>query len=122
MNNFLPKHGLYTFVFVFLEFSATFSKIMGTILRGGGSRSPRREPPTLGKQLVNIFSQNTGNLAGYLFIKAFIFFIHVLKEQLGHINFISVVISSGEVITNTAWVRAQLCKLQNRVHSTRSRK
>ena len=25
-------------------------------------------------------------------------------------------------ITNTAWVRARLCKLQNRVHSTRSRK
>jgi len=25
-------------------------------------------------------------------------------------------------ITNTAWVRVQLCKLQNRMHSTRSRK
>jgi len=25
-------------------------------------------------------------------------------------------------ITNTTWVRARLCKLQKRVHSTRSRK
>jgi len=25
-------------------------------------------------------------------------------------------------IANTAWVRARLCKLQKRVHSTRSRK
>jgi hypothetical protein len=33
-----------------------------------------------------IFSQNTSNLVGYLFIKAF-FLIHVLKEQLGHILF-----------------------------------
>ena len=44
-----------------------------------------------------IFSQNTSNLAGYLFIKAF-FLIHVLKEQLGDIFFISFVIASGEAI------------------------
>ena len=40
-----------------------------------------------------IFSQNTSNLAGYLFIKAF-FLIHVVKEQLEHINVISFVIVS----------------------------
>jgi cellulose synthase/poly-beta-1,6-N-acetylglucosamine synthase-like glycosyltransferase len=39
----------------------------------------------------------TSNLAGYLFIKAF-FLIHVLKEQLGDILFISFVIASGEAI------------------------
>ena len=30
--------------------------------------------------------------------------------------------NSYKPITNTAWVRARLCKLQNKVHSTRSRK
>jgi hypothetical protein len=30
--------------------------------------------------------------------------------------------NSYKPITNTAWVRARLCKLQKRVHSTRSRK
>ena len=30
--------------------------------------------------------------------------------------------NSYKPITNTAWVRAQLCKLQKTVHSTRSRK
>jgi hypothetical protein len=30
--------------------------------------------------------------------------------------------NSYKPITNTAWVRARLCKLQERVHSTRSRK
>jgi hypothetical protein len=30
--------------------------------------------------------------------------------------------NSYKPITNTAWVRAQLCKLQKRVHSTHSRK
>jgi hypothetical protein len=44
-----------------------------------------------------IFSQNTSNLAGYLFIKS-IFLIHVLKEQLEDILFISFVIASGEAI------------------------
>jgi len=30
--------------------------------------------------------------------------------------------NSYKPITNTAWVRAQLCKLQKSVHSTRNRK
>jgi len=30
--------------------------------------------------------------------------------------------SSYKPITNTVWVRSQLCKLQKMVHSTRSRK
>jgi len=30
--------------------------------------------------------------------------------------------NSYKPITNTAWVRARLCKLQKRLHSTRSRK
>jgi hypothetical protein len=32
------------------------------------------------------------------------------------------IILSYKPITNTAWVRTRLCKLQQRVHSTRSRK
>jgi hypothetical protein len=31
-----------------------FSYIMATSFSGGGSRSTRREPPTMGKQLVNL--------------------------------------------------------------------
>jgi hypothetical protein len=34
----------------FLVFNATFSYIMATSFSGGGSRSIRREPPTLRKQ------------------------------------------------------------------------
>jgi hypothetical protein len=38
-------------------FNATFNNIsaiiMATSFSGGGSRSTRREPPTMGKQLVN---------------------------------------------------------------------
>jgi hypothetical protein len=33
-----------------------FSYIMATSFSGGGSRSTRREPPTLGKQLVNFIT------------------------------------------------------------------
>jgi hypothetical protein len=42
-----------------------------------------------------IFSQNTSNLAGYLFIKAF---FNSCFEELGDILFISFVIASGEAI------------------------
>jgi hypothetical protein len=37
----------------FLVFNATFSNIMATSFRGGRSR---REPPTMGKQLVNFIT------------------------------------------------------------------
>jgi hypothetical protein len=36
-----------------IVFNATFSNIMATSFNGGGSRSTWREPPTMGKQLVN---------------------------------------------------------------------
>ena len=36
--------------------SAFFSYIMATTFSGGGSRSTQREPPTLGKQLVNFIT------------------------------------------------------------------
>ena len=56
-----------------------------------------------------IFSQNTSNLAGYLFIKAF-FLFHVLKEQLGDILFISFVIASGEaIIFYFEWIVQPIC-------------
>ena len=40
----------------FIVFNATFSYIMATRYSGGGSRSTRREPPTMGKQLVNFIT------------------------------------------------------------------
>ena len=37
----------------FIVYNATFSYIMATSFSGGRSRNTRREPPTMGKQLVN---------------------------------------------------------------------
>ena len=37
-------------------FNATFSYIMATSFSGGGSRSTRREPPIMDKQLVNFIT------------------------------------------------------------------
>ena len=37
-------------------FSNKFSYIMATSFSGGRSRSTRREPPTMGKQLVNFIT------------------------------------------------------------------
>ena len=40
----------------FIVFNATFSNIMATSFSGGRSRSIRREPATMGKQLVNFYN------------------------------------------------------------------
>jgi hypothetical protein len=40
---------------LFLVFNTTFSYIMATSFNGGRSRSTRREPATMGKQLVNFY-------------------------------------------------------------------
>jgi len=40
-------------------FQQYFSYIMATSFSGGRSRSTRREPPTMGKQLVNVFVEYT---------------------------------------------------------------
>ena len=40
----------------FFVFNATFSYIMATSVSGGRRRSTRREPPTIGKQLVNFIT------------------------------------------------------------------
>ena len=37
-------------------FNATFSNIMVTSFSGGRSQSTRREPPTMGKQLINFIT------------------------------------------------------------------
>ena len=39
----------------FLVFNATLSYIMATSFGGGKCRNTRREPPTMGKQLVNLW-------------------------------------------------------------------
>ena len=50
----------------FLCFNATFSYIMATSFSGGGSRSTRREPPTIGKQLVNFITCSCESSAPFL--------------------------------------------------------
>ena len=44
------------FDFCFFLSNATFSYIMATSFSGGGSQSTRREPPTMGNQLVNFIT------------------------------------------------------------------
>jgi hypothetical protein len=46
----------------------TFSYIMATSFSGGGSRSTRREPPTLGKQLVNVITCDCESSAPFFVI------------------------------------------------------
>jgi len=41
---------------VYRHFQQYFSYIMATSFSGGGNRSTRREPPTMGKQLVNFIT------------------------------------------------------------------
>ena len=41
---------------LFIMLNATFSYIIATSFSGGRSRSTRREPPTMGKQLVNFIT------------------------------------------------------------------
>jgi hypothetical protein len=50
----------------FIVFNATFSNIMATSFSGGGSRSIRREPPTMGKQLVNFITCGCESSAPFL--------------------------------------------------------
>jgi len=38
----------------FIVLNTTFSNIMAISFSGGRNRSTRREPPTMGKQLVNL--------------------------------------------------------------------
>ena len=40
----------------FIVFNATFSYITATSFSGGRSQSTQREPPTMGKQLVNFIT------------------------------------------------------------------
>ena len=49
-------------------FNATFSNIMATSFSGGGSQSTRREPPTLGKQLVNFMTCSCESSASFFVI------------------------------------------------------
>jgi len=46
--------------------NATFSYIMATSFSGGGSRSTRREPPTMDKQLVNFITCGCESSAPFL--------------------------------------------------------
>jgi hypothetical protein len=48
------------------HFQQYFSYIMATSFSGGGSRSTRREPPTMGKQLVNFITCGCESSAPFL--------------------------------------------------------
>ena len=50
----------------FIVFNAIFSYIMVTSFSGGGSRSTRREPPTMGKQLVSFITSDCESSAPFL--------------------------------------------------------
>ena len=60
VNNTSYFSTLNEFEFEFLVSNATYSYIMATSFSGGGSRSTLREPPTLGKQLVNFITCGCG--------------------------------------------------------------
>ena len=50
----------------FIVFNATFNYIMATSFSGGRSRSSRREPPAMGKQLVNFITCGCESSAPFL--------------------------------------------------------
>jgi len=54
--------------FLFLVFYQYFSYIMATSFSGGGSRSTWREPPTMGKQLVNFITCDCKSSAPFFVI------------------------------------------------------
>ena len=56
------------FDLIFLVFNTIFSYIMATSFSGGRSRSTRREPPTMGKQLVNFIICGCESSAPFLVI------------------------------------------------------
>jgi hypothetical protein len=69
----LWKEAFYTcFTIITLyHFQQYFSYIMVTSFSGGGSRSTWREPPTMGKQLVNIITCDCESSAPFLAHLAF---------------------------------------------------
>jgi hypothetical protein len=54
----------------FIVFNATFSNIMATSFSGGRSRSTRREPPTMGKQLVNFITCDCESSAPFCILQS----------------------------------------------------
>ena len=52
----------------FLVFNPTFRNIMATSFSGGRSQSTRREPPTMGKQLVNYITCGCESSASFFVI------------------------------------------------------
>jgi hypothetical protein len=75
---------------------------MATSFSGGGSRSTRREPPTLGS--------NRKKISKYHFKNKIIDILNILRTTQLWNN--AQIPNSYKPITNTAWVRAQLGKLQ----------
>jgi hypothetical protein len=71
-------------------FNATFSYIMATSFSGGRSRNTQREPPTMGKQLVNfIICESSAPLLAHL-AKGNVSFCHHLVSivrRLSSVNF-----------------------------------
>ena len=63
---------------------------MATSFSGGGSRSTRREPPTMGKQLVNFITcESSGPFLAHLDKDHVSFYHHlasVVRRKLSHLN------------------------------------
>jgi hypothetical protein len=71
-------------------FNTTFSNIMATSFSGGRSWSNRREPPTMGKQLVNFITGGCESSAPFLahLAKGKVSFFHHLASVVSSINFL----------------------------------
>ena len=65
-SNLVKQRQILRIYLIWFELSAIFSYIMATSFSGGGSRSTRREPPTMGKQLVSFITSDCESSAPFL--------------------------------------------------------
>jgi hypothetical protein len=60
------NHDLIDLIFASFHFQQYFGYIMGTSFSGGRSRNTRREPHTIGKQLVNFITCGSDSSAPFV--------------------------------------------------------
>jgi hypothetical protein len=65
-SNLVKQRQILRIYLIWFELNAIFSYIMATSFSGGGSRSTRREPPTMGKQLVSFITSECESSAPFL--------------------------------------------------------
>jgi hypothetical protein len=105
---------------------------MATSFSGGRSRSTQREPPTMGKQLVNFITCSCESSAPFFILSILISFVNLLESSnlllLSSIYQTVIEYFRGYCgketkilpIVSTARVRAPALYITKRVHSTRS--